>query len=231
MKSGGEPSLHITALLLSAFDNRTGPPDHLTTQEATMQKLAFAVAGALIVLQSACSDNQPATAPRIGAAASALAADERGADLENHEGRRLVSILDACDGPSFMANGVACARAHGVTFQQFIAELTNKQTVGAWRFAPPTLTLERGERYSAINRGGETHTFTKVAHFGGGIVPALNQLSGNPVPAEACTPLGPSDFIPPGGISMTDVAGVNGTELYQCCIHPWMRAVVTVKRS
>jgi hypothetical protein len=195
-----------------------------------MQKLAFAVGGALIVLQGACSDNQPATAPVIGAAASALA-DERGAEMEDHDGHRLVSMLDACDGPSFMANGVACVRAHGVTFQQFIAELTEKQTVGAWRFAPPELTVEQGERYSAINRGGETHTFTRVARFGGGIVPALNQLSGNPVPAAACTALQPTDFIPPGGMSMTDVAGAKGTELYQCCIHPWMRTVVTVKRS
>lgn len=196
-----------------------------------MQKLAFAVGGALLVLQSACSDNPSATAPRISATASVLAADERGADRDDHDGRRLVSMLDACDGPSFTANGVACTRAQGVTFQQFIAELTDKHTVGAWRFAPSDLTLERGQRYAAINRGGETHTFTKVAHFGGGIVPVLNQLSGNPVPAAACTALQPTDFIPPGGMSMTDVADSKGTELYQCCIHPWMRAVVTVKRS
>jgi hypothetical protein len=196
-----------------------------------MQKLALAVGGALVVLQSACSDNQPVTAPRIGAAPSALAADERGAARDADDGRRLVSILDACDGPSFTANGVACARVHGVTFQQFIAELTDKQAVGAWHFAPPNLTIEQGQRFSAINRGGETHTFTKVTQFGGGIVPALNLLSGNPVPAAACTALQPSDFIPPGGMSMTDVAGVKGTELYQCCIHPWMRTVVTVKRG
>ena len=196
-----------------------------------MQKLAVAVGSALIVLQAACSDNQPATAPMIGAAGSALAADLRDAEMQDHDGHRLVSILDACDGPTFMASGVACARAHGVTFQQFIAELTAKQTVGAWRFAPPKLTVEQGERYSAINRGGETHTFTRVARFGGGIVPALNQLSGNPVPAAACTALQPTDFIPPGGMSKTDVAGAKGTELYQCCIHPWMRTVVTVKRS
>jgi hypothetical protein len=35
---------------------------------------------------------------------------------------------------------------------------------------------------------GETHTFTEVAQFGGGLVGLLNDLSGNPVPAPECNP-------------------------------------------
>jgi len=35
----------------------------------------------------------------------------------------------------------------------------------------------------AVNRGGEVHTFTHVAAFGGGIVLPLNELSHNPTVA------------------------------------------------
>ena len=34
--------------------------------------------------------------------------------------------------------------------------------------------------------GGEAHTFTQLKQFGGGFVDALNQASGNPVPAPEC---------------------------------------------
>jgi plastocyanin len=146
----------------------------------------------------------------------------------------VVSILDACDGPSFAAQGIDCSRNGGVKFQQFISELSARRTVGAWHFAPDNLVLQLGQSFSALNRGGETHTFTEVKQFGGGVVPPLNQLSGNPIPAPECLALNPLDakqFIPPGGSSDSDVADEEGTELYQCCIHPWMRAVVTVKRG
>ena len=80
----------------------------------------------------------------------------------------------------------------------------------------------------ARNIGGEAHTFTEVDDFGGGIVPVLNDLSGNPVPAPECVQLGPADFIPPGGVSAPDVEEP-GVHHYQCCIHPWMRADVVVR--
>jgi len=195
-----------------------------------MLKLATGIAGAVLVLsQVACSDTQPTTAPRL-AAAGAAQADEHGRD--GHTGvDRLLTMLDACDGPSFSAQHIACARSGGVSFQQFIDEVTRKGSVGGWEFAPPKLALKLGESFAALNRGGEAHTFTEVAHFGGGIVPSLNQLSGNPVPAAECLALAPSAFVAPGMMSMPDVADETGTELYQCCIHPWMRTVVTVKRS
>ena len=62
----------------------------------------------------------------------------------------------------------------------------------------------------------------------GGIVPLLNDLSGNPVPAPECLRLEADDFIPPSG-TYTDTVETPGTELYQCCIHPWMRATVHVR--
>ena len=95
--------------------------------------------------------------------------------------------------------------------------------------APITLALQ--------NTGGETHTFTRVRKFGGGFVDALNQASGNPVPAPECaqlvngvlTPQAPSAdnlFIPAGGTASASVPGRDDEIRYQCCIHPWMRLVV-----
>jgi plastocyanin len=189
-----------------------------------MQKLALAMGGTLLMAAAtACYDTQLPAAPTRGAG-SAVPSAVRSSD-------HVVSILDACDGPSFAAQDVDCSRTAGVTFTQFISELQARGTVGAWHFAPTNLILQPGQSFSAFNRGGEVHTFTEVEHFGGGIVAPLNQLSGNPVPALECLALGSDDFIPPGASSESDVADEEGTELYQCCIHPWMRAVVTVKRG
>jgi hypothetical protein len=71
-------------------------------------------------------------------------------------------------------------------------------------------------------------TFTEVDEFGGGIEPLLNELSGNPVPAPECLELEPSDFIPPDGMNPLDMEEP-GVHHYQCCIHPWLRADVTVQ--
>jgi hypothetical protein len=77
----------------------------------------------------------------------------------------------------------------------------------------------------AHNRGGETHSFTKVANFGGGQVDVLNALSGNTKLAPECflPSVGPT-FIGPGQDLKVD--GVAGGDKYQCCIHPWMRTTV-----
>jgi plastocyanin len=145
---------------------------------------------------------------------------------------RLVNMMDACDSASFAAgtgNPGQCTRSHGVTFDKFIAQLQRNGFAGAWHFAPPEMTARVGETLVAVNRGGEVHTFTKVAQFGGGIVPLLNQLSGTPVPAPECLALQPADFVAPGGVDRDDAISAPGTTLYECCIHPWMRTVVHVK--
>ena len=79
----------------------------------------------------------------------------------------------------------------------------------------------------AVNRGGEVHTLTRVAKFGGGIVPPLNELSHNPVVAPECTTLEPDDFVAPGGTYRQQI-DATGPLLFQCCIHPWMRLTVQV---
>jgi hypothetical protein len=52
--------------------------------------------------------------------------------------------------------------------------------------------------------------------------------SGNLTPAPECQRLASGDHIAPGARINTDEASTIGTEHYQCCIHPWMRADVTV---
>jgi hypothetical protein len=135
----------------------------------------------------------------------------------------MVSMMDACDHASFAAQGIDCSRNGGVSFEQLIAQLQAHQSAGAWHNSPSIMDARVGLTLDAVNNGGEVHTFTKVAHFGGGVVPILNQLTGNLVPAPEC--LAETNFVPPGGADADDVVG-EGTSLYQCCIHPWMRTVV-----
>ena len=153
------------------------------------------------------------------------------ADARAEGGTRRIEILDACDPTSFNAaiGAGTCTRPGGLSFASFIGELTAKGEVGAWRFAPSNnVQAQVGQMLLAINRGGEVHTFSEVEEFGGGIVPLLNDLSHNTEVAPECLALAPSDFIPPGGTASDEVEEP-GTERYQCCIHPWMRAVVTAR--
>jgi plastocyanin len=144
---------------------------------------------------------------------------------------RMVHMNDQCDPTSFNAalGAGTCVSAHaGVQFDDFIRELTKTQKVGAWNFTPRQVHLRADQAFLAQNRGGEVHTFTEVDEFGGGIVPMLNTLSGNPVAAPECLALAAGDFIPPGGVTTPEVE-TPGVHHYQCCIHPWMRTDVTVR--
>jgi plastocyanin len=149
-------------------------------------------------------------------------------DSDGPDANAKVAIQDECDPASFNAalGAGACTRQGSMTFSQFNAELNSTQQVAAWQFVPTNLTIRIGQSISAMNNGGEMHTFTEVAQFGGGIVPALNQASGNPVEAPECASVTAADMIVPGATFKTDAETSAGTELYQCCIHPWMRAVV-----
>jgi plastocyanin len=136
----------------------------------------------------------------------------------------LVNMHDACDPATFNAalGPGTCLRAGGVQFNQFIAELTRLGSVGAWHFAPPNANVQVGQSFAVSNRGGEVHTFTEVAQFGGGIVPRLNELAHVPTVAPECAALDPDDFVAPGTTYREDVEHA-GTLKFQCCIHPWMR--------
>jgi plastocyanin len=149
-----------------------------------------------------------------------------------------VVTLDECDpatfnaptavGPDFCKN---VALGASTTF----SELFRKAAAGTpdpnWDFEPDSLTIMKGTPINAVNQGGEPHTFTEVAKFGGGFISQLNG-PGEEV-AHECD----------GGFSKVSVAKTRilqgsqlqvmglskGEHFFQCCIHPWMRTTVVVK--
>ena len=141
-----------------------------------------------------------------------------------------VSVQDQCDPASFNAalGAGACVKQGSMTLTQFNSELNATHQVAAWRFVPNAFTIKVGQSIMAMNDGGEKHTFTAVKAFGGGIVPALNTASGNTQEAPECAALSATAMIASGASFRANPATDTGTELYQCCIHPWMRATVTV---
>jgi len=160
---------------------------------------------------SAASSSAPAQKPATSAAAHA------------------VTLSDACDPETFNAaiGAGTCSRQGGVRFEDFVAQLTRHHSAGAWHFAPSEVTMQVGQQLVANNRGGETHTFTEVEDFGGGVVPFINNLVGLTTVAPECSQ---AVMLPPGATS-SETAHEAGVEKYQCCIHPWMRAEVRIKEK
>ena len=99
-----------------------------------------------------------------------------------------------------------------------------------WDFEPDTLRLKQGTILSAVDQGGEPHTFTEVAQFGGGFVDGLNH--GEAVVPE-CTggfsnlAVAKTRILQGSHIEVTGLS--KGEHRFQCCIHPWMRVTVEVK--
>ena len=148
------------------------------------------------------------------------------------DGPQIVQVRDDCDPATFnlpppngAGPGVCDHNFDGdTTFGEFIDEVTADQSAEKWRFNPNKLDNPR--TVIARNRGGETHTFTHVVNFGGGIIPILNTLSGNNTPAAEC--VDPAKFgasVVPSGGSTAAISTKSGDK-YQCCIHPWMRMTV-----
>lgn len=155
-----------------------------------------------------------------------FAQDDHISDVNIHQ-------RDYCDPASFNAavGPGTCARditPGAITFDGFVGELTVDKSAGAWRFVPDQISVAEGAMLHLQNLGGETHTFTQVKKFGGGFIPFLNTLSGNPIPAPECLqPPGPDNMFIPAGGSATVPLGHEVTARYQCCIHPWMRLTIT----
>lgn len=168
----------------------------------------------------------------VGFAAIALLSLTAGAGAI--EGDKKVRLQDDCDPATFNAvlgDGACVGNGH-TTFDEFIGELQQTQDAHKWRNQPSEMHLNAGRPTFIENTGGETHTFTQVAAFGGGFIPDLNGISGNPVPAPECLNIPSLVFIPAGGSAPGPTAGTSGLPVgitrFQCCIHPWMRTVVDV---
>jgi hypothetical protein len=145
---------------------------------------------------------------------------------------RQVQALDDCDPATFNAalGPGTCVKDGTTTFSEFVGQLLAQGRAPAWRFAPGQLKPDAGGALQANNRGGEDHTFTQVATFGGGCIQDLNDLLGlTPVPECAGFPGGAfgATLVPPGG-TVTTAPLSPGVHRYQCLIHPWMRTTATV---
>jgi plastocyanin len=100
-----------------------------------------------------------------------------------------------------------------------------------WDFEPDTLRIKEGTELSVVDQGGEPHTFTEVARFGGGFIPGLNAPGEDTVPE--CDGGFANVTVARTRILQGSTLQVNrlskGVHYFQCCIHPWMRVKVVVK--
>ena len=151
-----------------------------------------------------------------------------------------VAMVDNCDPATFNAAvgpGTCASTPHHLdtTFSEFIGLLFSPLAANiighpAWNFSPGYISIRAGQTVRAINAGGEGHTFTEVAAFGGGVVPVLNGVGGPPgtVPLALAPACSSSTTVQSGEtVQVTGLAP--GVHKFQCCIHPWMRAVVDVE--
>jgi plastocyanin len=149
-----------------------------------------------------------------------------------------VVALDECDplsfntvlGPDFCKNVSIGILGYTTTFQDLFAQAAAGTPDPGWDFEPDVLNVKQGTTLSVVDQGGEPHTFTEVAKFGGGFIDGLNA-------GEATVPecaggfknvaVAKTRIIQGSQLQVTDLS--KGEHLFECCIHPWMRVKVEVK--
>ena len=146
-----------------------------------------------------------------------------------------VVALDECEPASFNA-ALGPAFCHNVTLGAFttLKDLFDQAKAGTpdpnWDFEPDVVSIKKGTPIVVVDQGGEPHTFTEVAQFGGGFIGPLNH-------GEATVPECAGGFSNVAvaktrilQASHIDIPGLKkGKHLFECCIHPWMRVTVEVK--
>ncbi len=143
-----------------------------------------------------------------------------------------VEMTDTCEPASFNAavGPGTCVGNGTTTFSQFITQLVTTGDAPDWRNKPLNLGVRAGRGLLVTNTGGEFHTYTEVARFGGGCVAVLNQLLGlTPVPECDDPEIFDTTGAPPGGTVELPGMVRPGPHFFMCLIHPWMRATVNVR--
>jgi hypothetical protein len=177
-------------------------------------------------------------------AIAAIAAGAYGPTVHAGPSVRTVQLRDDCDPASFNAavGPGTCVGGGDTAFPDFLAEVMEQGSADKWRFNPTDSEADQG--VNTQNRGGETHSFTEVKHFGGGFIEVLN---GGMEPLDECAARAPDGtlirdqngalvpaspailtFVPAGTSSPTK-ALKKGTHIFQCCIHPWMHTTLVVR--
>ena len=137
------------------------------------------------------------------------------------------SSFNATLGPDFCKN---IALGATTSFSKLFTEAGEGHPDANWDFEPDTLAIRQGTVLNIANEGGEPHTFTEVAHFGGGFIDGLN--NGQQTVPECAGGFGKVEVAKTRILqgSSVNVSGLSkGEHQFQCCIHPWMRVTVQVK--
>jgi hypothetical protein len=166
-----------------------------------------------------------------------VAAQERGSErAEKAPGVVQVVALDECD-PTTFNGALGPDFCKNVTLGAFttISDLFAGAAAGTpdpgWDFEPDSANIKDGTILSVVDQGGEPHTFTEVAKFGGGFIEPLNAPGEETVPECAGgfknIAVARTRILQGSQLQITNLK--KGDHYFQCCIHPWMRFKVTVK--
>jgi hypothetical protein len=151
-------------------------------------------------------------------------------------GTAQVVALDECDpvtfnqalGPDFCKN---IALGFSTTLSDLFSEAQSGHPDPKWDFEPDIVHMQRGATLSVVDQGGEPHTFTEVAHFGGGFIKELNGPGEHTIPecrgGFGRVKVARTRLLQGSQLQITGLAP--GEHLFECCIHPWMRVKVEVK--
>jgi plastocyanin len=194
--------------------------------------LAISMFCSVVLAQQGATTSSP-TAPRlINLSGKTADGDEHSPSLAQ------VVALDECDpttfnaalGPDFCKNVALAALGYATTLSDLFQKAGQGKPDAGWDFEPDTVNMKEGGILSVVDQGGEPHTFTEVAQFGGGFIDGLNNGEAT---VQECA----------GGFSKVAVARTRilqastvnitglqkGEHRFECCIHPWMRVTVNVK--
>lgn len=148
-------------------------------------------------------------------------------DVANGDPGRRIFLRDQCGGESWLPFG-GCLIDGPVARPDWIARVQETGSHPLWAISPVATAVETGTTLEVVNVGGRPHSFTRVANFGGGIIPTLNTREDTRIPAPECLTDAGTVPIPPAGSSVTHTFTEFGEQRYQCCFHPWMRTTVNV---
>jgi plastocyanin len=156
---------------------------------------------------------------------SANAEGELSLAVANGDPGRRIFLRDQCGGDSWTPFG-GCLIDGPVERPAWLARVQETGSHPLWANSPVATSVETGTMLPVVNVGGRPHSFTRVANFGGGIIPILNTRDDTRIPAPEC--LGAIVPIPGAGGATTHTFTDLGEQHYQCCFHPWMRTTVNV---
>ncbi len=171
-----------------------------------------------------------ATALAVVGLVAVFATGTSSAGSKHDNDDRRILIRDDCDQNDPLWNQVGgCTKKGNVSFAEFNEEADSPlaaAVVGhqAWRNDPSYLVIKKGTDVRVKNAGGRPHTLTKVAEYGGGVVPPLNEgLNFSPECASLV------ELLPGDKAKLSDLPV--GNHRFICCFHPWMRALVKVEEK